>query len=122
MKTILLVEDDLSVQETISDYFRARTSYRIIAAEDGEIALDQINNSSPDLILLDVLLPRINGLALLQDIRKNDKAKDIPVVFISGEMIDEADKKLGLEFGAVAYFEKPLDFHELLDKVNSILS
>ena len=122
MKTILLVEDDLSVQETISDYFRARTSYRIIAAEDGEIALDQINNSPPDLILLDVLLPRINGLAFLQDIRRIDKAKDIPVIFISGEMIDDTDKQLGLEFGAVAYFEKPLDFHELLDKINSILA
>jgi len=122
LKTILLVEDDLMVQETISDYFSMKTSYKVVTAEDGEIALDQIENSTPDLILLDVLLPRINGLALLQDIRKIEKAKDIPVIFISGEMTDEADKKLGIELGAIDYFEKPIDFPLLLDRVNSVLS
>ncbi|MBN2289617.1 MAG: response regulator [Candidatus Glassbacteria bacterium] len=122
MKTILLVEDDLAVQETISDYFSMKTSYKVVTAEDGEIAMDQIMNGPPDLILLDVLLPRVNGLAFLQNLRKTEKAKDIPVIFMSGEMIDETDKKLGLELGAVGYFEKPIDFHALLEQVNSILS
>ena len=114
MKTILCVEDDLAIQEIISDYFSMKTSYKVVTAEDGEIALDQISNSPPDLILLDVVLPRINGLAFLQDIRRIESAKDIPVIFISGEMIDETDKELGLKLGAVAYFEKPIDFPELL--------
>ncbi|MFC1537707.1 response regulator transcription factor [Gemmatimonadota bacterium] len=122
MKTILCVEDDLAIQEIISDYFSMKTSYKVVTAEDGEIALDQIANSPPDLILLDVLLPRINGLALLEDIRRIESAKDIPVIFISGEMIDETDKELGLKLGASAYFEKPIDFPELLKKVNSILA
>lgn len=122
MKTILCVEDDLAVQEIISDYFSMKTSYKVVTAEDGEIALDQIANSPPDLILLDVLLPRINGLAFLQDIRRIESAKNIPVIFISGEMIDETDKELGLKLGALAYFEKPIDFPELLKTVNSILA
>ena len=122
MKTILCVEDDLAIQEIISDYFSMKTSYKVVTAEDGEIALDQISNSPPDLILLDVVLPRINGLAFLQDIRRIESAKDIPVIFISGEMIDETDKELGLKLGAVAYFEKPIDFPELLKTVNSILA
>jgi DNA-binding response OmpR family regulator len=122
VKTILCVEDDLAVQEIISDYFSMKTSYKVVTAEDGEIAMDQIANGPPDLILLDVLLPRLNGLAFLEDIRRIESAKDIPVIFISGEMIDETDKELGLKLGALAYFEKPIDFPELLKTVNSILA
>ncbi len=122
MKTILLIDTDLVVQEVVSDYFTMKTSYKVVTAEDGEIALDQVVNNPPDLILLDVLLPRINGLAFFENLKKMEKTRNIPVIFVSGEMVDEADKKVGFELGAVAYFEKPIDFPSLPEKINSVLS
>ena len=81
-----------------------------------------MKNDPPDLIILDVIMPRINGLALLKDLKKMDTARDIPVILISGIMNDEITKKEGLALGAVDFIEKPLDLQYLLDKVNSILS
>src|SRR4030042_270202 len=109
MKKILLIDDDLSVQQTISDFFHLRSSYKVYTAEDGEIALDQISHDPPDLILLDILLPRINGLAFLSDLRKSKKAKNIPVICMSGQMVDDEDKKVGYDLGAIDYLLKPLD-------------
>lgn len=121
MQRILLVDDDIGIQEAVSQYFSLKSSYQIITAEDGEIALDQIKNNTPDFIILDILLPRINGLALLYDLRKIERAKKIPVIFISGRMIDEEFKKECLALGAVDYFEKPFQMSALLERVKSIL-
>lgn len=122
MKKILIVDDSITIQNIISKYFSERASYKIITAEDGEIALDQVKNDPPDFIILDVILPRINGIAFLCDIRKMETAKNIPVILISGVMVDEKFKKEGLALGAVDYLEKPVDLQYLLEKVNSILS
>lgn len=122
MKKILLVDDSVTIQEIISNYFRSRSSFQVITAEDGEIALDQIRNAPPDLIILDIILPKINGLALLRDIRRMGNAGNIPVILISGQMFDDAIKNEGFELGAVDFLEKPIDMSYLLEKVNSILS
>ena len=121
MKKILVVDDSLTIQQLITKYFSERSSYKIITAEDGEIALDQIEHEHPDLIILDVILPRINGFAFLRNLRKIETAKNIPVIMISGEMIDEESKKEALDLGVVDYL-KPMDMNFLLEKVNSILS
>lgn len=122
MKKILVVDDSITIQKMISDFLSERTSYKIITAEDGEIALDQVKNDTPDLIILDVILPRINGIAFLSLLRRMKNTKNIPVILISGEMADEGIKKEGLALGAVDYIEKPMDMQYLLDKVNSFLS
>jgi len=70
VKKILFVDDSITIQKMITDFFSSRTSYKLITAEDGEIALDLIQNDPPDLIILDVVLPRINGIAFLHDLRK----------------------------------------------------
>ena len=106
----------------ITDFFSSRTSYKLITAEDGEIALDLIQNDPPDLIILDVVLPRINGIALLHDLRKIKATENTPVIMISGEMIDEHFKRQGFELGAADYLEKPFDLEYLLNKVNSLLA
>ena len=118
----LVVDDSITIQKIISDFLSERTSYKIITAEDGEIALDQVKNDTPDLIILDVILPRINGIAFLSLLRRMKNTKNIPVILISGEMADEGIKKEGLALGAVDYIEKPMDMQYLLDKVNSFLS
>ena len=122
MKKILVVDDSVTIQEIISNYFRSKSSFQVITAEDGEIALDQIRNDPPDLIILDIILPKINGLALLRDIRRMENAGNIPVILISGTMYDDAIKNEGFELGAVDFLEKPIDMSYLLEKVNSILS
>ena len=122
MKKILVVDDSITIQKVITKFFLKRTSYKIITAEDGEIALDQVKNDPPDFIILDIVLPRINGIAFLRDLRKMETTKNIPVILISGEMVDEGIKKEGLALGAVDFIEKPMDMQYLLDKVNSFLS
>ncbi|MEA2062900.1 MAG: response regulator [Gemmatimonadota bacterium] len=110
MKTILVVDDSIMVQNIIAKYLSAKTSCNILTAEDGEIALDQVKTNSPDLIILDIVLPRVNGIALLKMIRKMDAPVcDTPVILISGIMTDETFKKEGEALNALAYLEKPAD-------------
>jgi len=121
MKKILVVDDSITVQKLITKYFSERSTYKIFTAEDGEIALDLLQNDSPDLIILDIILPRINGLAFLYEIRRMETARNIPVIMISGTMIDEEFKKEGLASGAAEFIEKPLNMKYLFEKVNSFL-
>ena len=76
----------------------------------------------PDLILLDVVLPQISGIALFKMLQKNEDTKNIPVIFMTGVFIDDVFKKEGIEMGAVDYVLKPLDFDGLLAKIDSVLS
>ncbi len=122
MKKILVVDDSVSIQDIISSYFSLKSSFKVITAEDGEIALNQVRNDPPDLIILDIILPKINGIALLRDIRRMENARNIPVILISGAMFDDAIKNEGYELGAVDFIEKPIEMSYLLEKVNSILS
>ena len=122
MKKILVVDDSVSIQDIISSHFSLKSSFKVITAEDGEIALNQVRNDPPDLIILDIILPKINGIALLRDIRRMENARNIPVILISGAMFDDAIKNEGYELGAVDFIEKPIEMSYLLEKVNSILS
>lgn len=117
-----MVDDSITVQILITEYFSKRSPYKIITAEDGEIALDMVKNDPPDLIFLDIILSRINGLAFLCDIRRMETTKNIPVILISGEMTDEYFKKEGLALGAAEFIEKPFEMQYLFEKVNSIIS
>jgi len=117
-----VVDDSITVQILITEYFSKRSPYKIITAEDGEIALDMVKNDPPDLIFLDIILSRINGLAFLCDIRRMETTKNIPVILISGEMTDEYFKKEGLALGAAEFIEKPFEMQYLFEKVNSIIS
>ncbi|MFC1477372.1 two-component system response regulator [candidate division KSB1 bacterium] len=121
MKTILIVDDEPSIQEIISTYISTYTDYKAIVAEDGEAAIDLVRENTPDLILIDLLLPRIGGIALYKDLRNFDKTKDTPVIFISGAFKDEVFQKEGIEMGAVDYITKPIDMKYLIDKIKSVL-
>ena len=121
MKTILIVDDNPEVQEVISTYIKNYTEYKPIAAEDGESALDIIRMNKPDLVLIDILLPRIGGIALYKDLRKMPDVKDTPVIFMSGAMIDKVFQDEGIEMGAVDYITKPIDFKYLIEKIKSVL-
>lgn len=121
MKTVLIVDDDSYVQEILTEFLDKQMGYKTISAEDGETAIDLIHENEPDLILLDMLLPRIGGIALYKDLTKMDNAKNTPVIFMSGMMIDEVFKEEGIEMGAVDYIEKPIDFSYLQKKIEEVL-
>jgi len=122
MKKILVVDDDVNLSEAIAHYLTNKTDYKIIVAEDGDVAWDLIQMEAPDLILLDVVLPQISGIALFKMLQQNEKMKDTPVLFMTGVFIDDVFKKEGIEMGAMDYILKPFSFKDLLGKVNTILS
>jgi CheY-like chemotaxis protein len=82
-KMILLVEDDLSLRQIYRDAFRSMYSYEVVEAEDGQDALDKLTERKPDLVLLDLVLPKIDGFAVLSRIKSDPQYQQIPVVVYS---------------------------------------
>ncbi len=113
---ILVVDDDESIAELIALYMN-KECYSTEIAYDGESALEKVNSFSPDLILLDIMLPGIDGYEVLREVRKTSK---VPVIMLSakGEVFD---KVLGLELGADDYVMKPFDSKELVARCKAVL-
>jgi diguanylate cyclase (GGDEF)-like protein len=102
------------------DYL-TRQGYEIHVAEDGECALDMFAYISPELILLDVMMPRVNGFETCRRLKAAEASKDVPVIFMTS-LTDIADKVRGFEAGAVDYITKPIQHEELLARVNTHIS
>lgn len=115
---ILVVEDYAPMRQILKDILAEY--FDVFAAEDGEVALEIIESSAPDLIISDIMMPKKNGLDLLDAIKSNPKIKDIPVIFITA-LSELEDKHKGLELGAVDYISKPFDIKEVMMKVKNIL-
>jgi two-component system sensor histidine kinase/response regulator len=117
-KGVILVADDSSTNLEILTRILTRGGYEVVIAEDGIEALEVLNHISPDLILLDVDMPRLDGYGVCQRIKADDKTSHIPVIFISA--LDElGDKVRGFEVGAVDYILKPFNVEELMMRVAS---
>jgi two-component system aerobic respiration control protein ArcA len=118
-KTILVIEDDESMRASLQRIFAAENFIVKLASDATElnIALDE---SSPDLILMDVGLPWINGFELAQLMKEHRDLKKIPLVFISGQATDE-DVKKGFQLGADDFVKKPFDIEKLKKTVNTLL-
>lgn len=113
---IMIVDDDSSIAELISLYL-VKECFDTLIVEDGEEALDKFSSYEPNLILLDLMLPGIDGYEVCREIRKNSK---VPIIMLSakGEVFD---KVLGLELGADDYIIKPFDSKELVARVKAVL-
>lgn len=120
MKKILFIEDEAVLQKTFSDFLQ-KSGYQIISALDGEIGLRRAQEIGPDLIFLDLVLPKLHGFEVLKKLKENPKTKDIPVIILTNlENAEEVDKALDL--GATTYLVKPhYTLNELVEKVNNIL-
>lgn len=117
MYNVLLVEDDIQIREVIGDFFARRDKIRLDLAADGEIGLSKILNGQYDLIVLDIMMPGIDGFELCRIIRKRS---DIPVVFLTGKVREE-DMLYGYELGADDYIVKPFSIKVLYSKLTAIL-
>ncbi|MBQ8410620.1 MAG: response regulator transcription factor [Ruminiclostridium sp.] len=116
---ILLVEDDRQIREVIEDYFSAKSEgeINIVTAEDGDKGLSLINGEEFDLIMLDIMLPGIDGFSLCREIRSKSI---VPVLFLTARGREE-DILYGYELGCDDYIVKPFSPAELFAKVNALL-
>lgn len=116
MPTILLVEDEITLAETLR-YNLEREGYTVITANDGVIGLELARREHPDLVVLDVMLPRLDGFSVCRILRQES---DMPILMLTARQ-DEVDRIAGLELGADDYVSKPFSLGELLARVRAIL-
>jgi DNA-binding response OmpR family regulator len=117
--TLLIVEDDLDTSEMLRVYFEAQ-GYHVITASGGQEALEKCRTEPPDLILLDVRLPDIDGLEVGQSLQNDVRTSRLPVIFVT-ERRDRDDRIAGLKLGAIDYITKPFDVQELRLRVRNAL-
>ncbi|WP_077326367.1 response regulator transcription factor [Virgibacillus siamensis] len=115
-KKILIVEDDKEISELVTSHLK-QESYTVFTAFDGEGALQLFENAKIDLVLLDLMLPKLNGIEFLKKIRETSF---VPVLIISAKESD-LDKSLGLGFGADDYISKPFSVMELTARVHAAI-
>ncbi|PWW06584.1 DNA-binding response OmpR family regulator [Paenibacillus cellulosilyticus] len=115
-RKILIIEDDLDISRIIKDYIE-RNGYDVYIANDGKEAWQSIESLNPDFIILDIMLPDIDGIEMCRQIRGNN---NVPILILSARGSD-TDKVLGLGFGADDYMTKPFSLSELLARVKSNL-
>ncbi len=113
---ILIVEDDLSVSEMIKDYLE-KEGYEVTAAFEGEEGMQKFQNDAFDLIILDIMMPKLNGIEVMKQIRRDSS---VPILIVSAKDTD-VEKVLGLELGADDYIAKPFAMIELSARVKSAL-
>ena len=116
MSTILLVEDETTLAEALR-YNLEREGYSVIIATDGMQGLDQARRAQPDMIVLDIMLPLLDGFSVCRIIRQES---DVPIMMLTARQ-DEVDRIAGLELGADDYISKPFSLGEFLARVRAIM-
>ncbi|WP_419871473.1 response regulator transcription factor [Candidatus Pristimantibacillus sp. PTI5] len=115
-RTILLVEDDMLMREVITDYFQ-KEQWDVLEAENGRIALDLFEQNSVDLVVLDIMMPEIDGWSVCRRIREKS---DVPIMIITARAEDE-DHLMGFELGADEYVTKPLSPRVLVARATALM-
>jgi len=117
--TLLIVEDDLDIAEMLDAYFRVQ-GYNVLTANWGEDGVRLCNSSHPDLVILDIRLPDIDGFTVAERLRSNRRTGDIPIIFLT-EKRERNDRLRGLSLRAEDYITKPFDIQELRLRVRNAL-
>ena len=116
MKTALVVDDQVNVRRLIGDYL-TQEGFRVVEAADGAQALIAARRERPDVILLDIMMPEMNGYDVLRAYRQVGSA---PIILLTAKQ-EEAEKVLGLELGADDYVTKPFGMRELVARIHAVL-
>ena len=116
-KTILVVEDEVSIA-TLLKYNLEQAGFNVLLAHDGKIGLQVALKESPDLLILDLMLPALDGMEICKELRS--QKKNIPIIMLTARD-DEFDKVLGLELGADDYMTKPFSPREVIARVKAVL-
>ncbi|HTP65692.1 MAG TPA: response regulator transcription factor [Geobacteraceae bacterium] len=119
MKTILVIEDEKDLAELVA-FNLEKEGYRVVLAADGLSGLDKARDNSPDLVLLDLMLPGMTGTDVCKALKSTDKTAGIPVIMLTARG-EEIDRVVGFEVGADDYVVKPFSTRELLLRVKAVL-
>jgi two-component system alkaline phosphatase synthesis response regulator PhoP len=119
-KKILVVDDEVDLVKTLR--FSLETEgYTVLASYNGEDALNQARKQNPDLVLLDIMLPKLDGYKVCRLLKFDKRYKHIPILMLSAKT-QEKDKIIGMETGADEYITKPFDMDELIGKIKAYLN
>jgi two-component system, OmpR family, alkaline phosphatase synthesis response regulator PhoP len=119
-KKILIVDDEVDLVETVR-FPLEMEGYHVLVSYNGEDALNQARQENPDLILLDLMLPKLDGYKVCRLLKFDDRYKHIPILMLTAKT-QEKDKALGMETGANEYITKPFEMDDLLKKVKAYLN
>ena len=119
-KKILIVDDEVDLVETVR-FPLEMEGYHVLVSYNGEDALNQARKEKPDLILLDLMLPKLDGYKVCRLLKFDDRYKHIPILMLTAKT-QEKDKALGMETGANEYITKPFEIDHLLKKVKAYLN
>lgn len=119
-KKILVVDDDPYILMSL-EFLMQKNGYSVMVARNGREAMELVVQAHPDLVILDIMMPDVDGYAICRQIKTNEKLKDIIVVFLSAKT-READINKGLELGAAMYISKPFSTRELMKQINSLVA
>lgn len=117
--TVLVVEDDLTILQLLEVNFEME-GFVVLRAEDGERGLELAREARPDVIVSDVMMPKMSGLELTVALKASDATRAIPVILLSAKA-QGADVRTGLDAGADDYITKPFEPLDLIDRVNTLL-
>ena len=119
-KKILVVDDEVDLVKTIQFALEAE-GYKVLVSYNGEDALNQSRKENPDLILLDLMLPKLDGYKICRLLKFDEQYKHIPILMLTAKT-QQKDRLLGMETGADEYITKPFDMEELMEKIKAYLN
>jgi DNA-binding response OmpR family regulator len=119
MAKVLIIEDERTLANNLADKLRAE-GFTVVTSEDGEDGLEKVRSERPDLIVLDIMLPGLDGLSLCRIVRRDPNTAHIPIIMVTARGT-EVDKIVGLESGADDYVVKPVALGEFLARVRAVM-
>jgi len=119
MRKILIVDDEPNIVMTLEYTFK-KNNFEVFIARDGQEALDILKTQFPDVIILDIMMPLVDGFETMEQIKKNEKLKHCKVIFLTAKN-KESDIEKGLTLGADAYLTKPFSIKKVVEQVNELL-
>lgn len=117
----MVVEDAPEVREMLDQILRLN-GYEVMTAQNGEEALAAIAKQRPELIVTDILMPKMDGFSLIYRLRTDAKTRDIPVVFLTATYVSGDDRDFATTIGATRFLQKPIDTHDFLEMIRELLN
>jgi PleD family two-component response regulator len=115
--TVLLVDDDAAILKTLK-YILKRSGFNVLTATSGQQALEIVKDTIPSIFLLDIVMPKMSGFSLCKTLKQDPRLKDVPIVFVSGKIVDK-DIKNSIELGASDCITKPFFPSEITVRLNT---